>query len=73
MTVDEPRAVAVSLTKGGVGKTAVAINLADRLQQRGRTLLVDIDPAGNATEGVGEADAYDLGPHRYIPERSRHG
>jgi len=63
MTVDEPRAVAVSLTKGGVGKTAVAINLADRLQERGRTLLVDIDPAGNATEGVGEADAYDLEDH----------
>jgi len=63
MTVDEPRAVAVSLTKGGVGKTAVAINLADRLEQRGRTLLVDIDPAGNATEGVGEADAYDLDDH----------
>jgi len=63
MTVEEPRAVAVSLTKGGVGKTAVAINLADRLQQRGRTLLVDIDPAGNATEGVGEADAYDLEDH----------
>jgi chromosome partitioning protein len=61
--VDEPRAVAIALTKGGVGKTAMAINLADRLEERGRTLLVDIDPAGNATEGVGHPEAYDHEDH----------
>lgn len=72
MTVDQPQAVAVSLTKGGVGKTAIAINLADRLQQHGRTLLVDIDPAGNATEGVGEPESYDLENHigTYLEEAS---
>lgn len=66
MTSNNPqsRAVSVALQKGGVGKTTLAINLTDRLADRGhRVLLVDLDQQGNATEGVGLADYYTADTH----------
>jgi chromosome partitioning protein len=65
-----PRVLAIANQKGGVGKTTTAVNLGSALAEVGyRVLVVDLDPQGNATTGLGvnprdlESSVYDVIMH----------
>jgi chromosome partitioning protein len=57
------RAVTVNILKGGVGKSAISMNTADRLAIDNDVLYMDLDPNGHVTFGLGFDDVYQDSDH----------